>query len=61
LIRLTTSPTSISNASGTTINTTGSGTLTWPSLTLEQGTINQGGADFFVNATTTKVAAFELQ
>ena len=38
------------NASGTTINTTGSGTLTFPSLQLHAGTINQGGADFFINA-----------
>ncbi len=38
------------NASGTTINTTGSGTLSFPSLQLHAGTINQGGVDFFINA-----------
>src|SRR5215813_11990257 len=34
------------NASGTTINTSGSGTLAWQTLTLVAGTVNQGGVAF---------------
>ena len=34
------------NAAGTTINSSGSGTLTWQTLTLVAGTVNQGAIDF---------------
>jgi len=49
LIRLTTSPTSDLNASGTPSIRTGSGHTHLPSLTLDRETINQGGADFFLS------------
>lgn len=43
------------NASNVTINTSGSGTLTWQDVTLQAGTINQGAVDFVFAGSNSQV------